>query len=187
MGIEDLLLAGTKRPFSLAACAFVLLLLGLVVRFAKGKSLASSTSKFAQKEKYPWLLQFPPSRRHTLADLKLKGVAGPFTTPTPEVLSQRAIPSTSTPDWNKDDQFTPTGFSTQDLRALGRFPDYSVITGTRYPEPYGPHFDIKKAIFRPFRPFRWSYHQTMGKSSRTTFFLMPGMRGHLETRGRSAS
>lgn len=165
MGIEDLLLAGTKRPLSLAACAFVLLLLGLIVRFVKGKSSAPAPNSSKPNEKYPWLLQFPPSRRHTLADLKLKGSTGPYTTPTPEVLSRLAIPSTSTPDWDKDNQFTPTGFSTQDLRALGRFPDYSVITGTRYPKPYGDHFDIKKAVFRPFRPFRWSYHQTMGKLS----------------------
>lgn len=167
MGFEELLLAGTKRPLPLAACAFVLLLLGLIVRFAQGWQgrSAPSKSKSGADEKYPWLLQFPPSRRQTLGDLKLRGLAGPFTTPTPDVLSRRAIPSTSTPDWSKDNQYTPTGFSTQDLRALGRFPDYSVITGTRYPKPYGSHFDIKKAIFRPFRPFRWNYHQTMGKYS----------------------
>lgn len=174
MGIEDLLLAGTKRPFSLAACAFVLLILGLLVRFAKGKSAITPTTKKnsskTPNEKYPWLLQFPPSRRHTLADLKLKNSTAPYTTPSPDVLSRLAIPSTSTPDWDKDNQWTPTGFSTQDLRAMGRFPDYSVITGTRYPKPYGDHFDIKKAVFRPFRPFRWSYHQTMGKTSFLTFF-----------------
>lgn len=171
MGIEDVLLAGTKRPLPIAACALVLLLVGLVVRFARGKSVLPSTksnSSKAAKDKYPWLLQFPPSRRHTLADLNVKGSTGPYTTPAPDVLSRRAIPSTSTPDWDKDDQFTPTGFSTQDLRALGRFPDYSVITGTRYPKPYGDHFDIKRAVFRPFRPFRWSYHQTMGKVTLVT-------------------
>lgn len=165
MAIQDVLFASAKSPISLAACAVILLLLGLGFRFAKGKSGSSSESSIsAASSKYPWILQFPPSRRHTLAELKLKGSsAAPYTTPSPEVLSRRAIPSTSTPDWDKDDQFTATGFSTQDLRALGRFPDYSIITGTRYPTPYGAHFDINKAVFRPFRPFRWSYHQTMGK------------------------
>lgn len=171
MGIEDLqvLLAGTKRPLPLAACALVLLLLGLLLKWTKGRSSSAPSSRSSKaKDKHPWLLQFPPSRRHTLAHLTLKGSTGPYTTPAPEVLSRRAIPSTSTPDWDKDDQFTPTGFATQDLRALGRFPDYSVITGTRYPKPYGDHFDINKAIFRPQRPFRWNYHQTMGTS-----FLSP--------------
>lgn len=169
MGIEQLLLAGTKQPLPIAACALVLVLVGLLVRFAKGKS---STTRVTGKDKHPWLLQFPPSRRHTLAGLKLPGgpSTGPYntTTPAPDVLSRRAIPSASTPDWDKDDQFTPTGFSTQDLRALGRFPDYSVLTGTRDPKPYGDQFDIHKAVFRPFRPFRWNYHQTMGEACLST-------------------
>lgn len=109
------------------------------------------------------MLQFPPPRRHALADLKLKASTAPYLVPAPDVLRRRAVPSTRTADWDADDWYTPTGFSTQDIRALGRFPDYSVLTGVRYPQPYGPQFDINKAMFRPFRPFRWSYHQTMGK------------------------
>lgn len=56
--------------------------------------------------------------------------------------------------------YTPTGFSTRDIRALGRFPDYAKLSGIRYPTPY-VDFDVTKARFRPFRPFRWNYHQTM--------------------------
>lgn len=146
-----------------AACVFLFALLGLAFHLARRKSVLHSKGVTVTADKHPWALQFPPSRRHTLAALKLKGSTGPYSTLPPEVLSQRAIPSATTPDWDQDDLYTPTGFSTQDIRALGRFPDYSVLTGVRYPKPYGSQFDINKAIFRPFRPFRWSYHQTMGK------------------------
>lgn len=40
--------------------------------------------------------------------------------------------------------------------------DYFELTGMAPPEPL-PNFDIKKAKARPYRPFRWEYHQTMGK------------------------
>lgn len=162
MAVGEPLLARIQ-PLPLAACALVLAVLGLVLRLARRGTRSSPKDASGTVEKYPWVLQFPPSRRHTLVDLKLKGSAGPYLVPTPDVLRRRALTSTKAPDWDADDLFTPTGFSTQDIRALGRFPDYSVLTGVRYPQPYGPQFDINKAIFRPFRPFRWNYHQTMGK------------------------
>ena len=161
MVIDHLLFAGT-RPLPYAACVLILALLGLGLHLVRRKTASSPKDASGTVEKQPWVLQFPPSRRHTLADMKLKGSVGPYTTPAPEVLRQRAVPSNRTADWDRDDLFTPTGFSTQDIRALGRFPDYSALTGVRYPQPYGPHFDINKAVFRPFRPFRWNYHQTMG-------------------------
>lgn len=164
MAIDQLLFAGTG-PLPYAACLLILALLGLGIHLARRKTASSPKDAFVAVEKHPWVLQFPPSRRHTLADLKLKGSAGPYTTPAADVLRRRAVPSTRTADWDRDDLFTPTGFSTQDIRALGRFPDYSVLTGVQHPQPYGPQFDINKAIFRPFRPFRWSYHQTMGMST----------------------
>jgi hypothetical protein len=62
-----------------------------------------------------------------------------------------------------DNLFTPTGFSVGDVQSLGRFPDYEVLSGVPLPEAY-KGFDIDKAIPRPYRPFRWAYHQTMCKS-----------------------
>lgn len=165
MAVGGLLLAGTNvLPF--AACGLAVLLLGLIWRLARGKPEESSFANDPRDppEKCPWVLQFPPSRRFTLADLGLKGAGGPYLVPSPDVLRRRAVTSTQTAKWDEDDLYTPTGFSTQDIRALGRFPDYSALTGVRYPQPYGSHFDISKAIFRPFRPFRWTYHQTMGKT-----------------------
>ncbi|ROV91528.1 hypothetical protein VMCG_09467 [Cytospora schulzeri] len=160
MAIDYLLFAGS-RPLPYAACVLILALLGLGVHLARRKTASSPKDASGTVEKHPWVLQFPPSRRHTLADLKLKGTSAPYTTPAPDVLRRRAVPSSRTADWDRDGLFTPTGFSTQDIRALGRFPDYSVLTGVPHPQPYGSQFDIKTAIFRPFRPFRWNYHQTM--------------------------
>lgn len=164
MEFDNLLVFGTG-PFPLAACALALVILGLVLRLLSTRT-SSSAKRISSRtlEKNPWILQFPPSQRHTLADLKLNNAStGPYLTPSPENLYKHAVPSTRTADMDQKNLFTPTGFSTEDIRALGRFPDYSVLTGTRYPQPYGDHFDINKAIFRPFRPFRWTYHQTMGK------------------------
>ena len=56
--------------------------------------------------------------------------------------------------------YTPTGFSADEVRALGDFPDYSILSGVPAPKPYHD-FDINKALPRPYRPFRWAYHQTM--------------------------
>ncbi|KAL4934619.1 uncharacterized protein BDV17DRAFT_249772 [Aspergillus undulatus] len=58
---------------------------------------------------------------------------------------------------------TATDLSDADIDALGlgRFPDYSVLSGVPHPTPC-PDFDIHNVCFRPYRPFRWTYHQTMG-------------------------
>jgi hypothetical protein len=107
------------------------------------------------------LLQFPPSRRHVLGALLAleKSVLEPDVAP--ESLSAKALPTTRAQDLSKDGQYTPTGFSTQEIRALGRFPDYALLSGVRHPKSCTADFDILKATFRPFRPFRWNYHQTM--------------------------
>lgn len=44
-----------------------------------------------------------------------------------------------------------------------RFPDYFKLSGVPLPEPL-EDFDVDKAKPRPYRPFRWPYHQTMGTS-----------------------
>jgi hypothetical protein len=65
-------------------------------------------------------------------------------------------------DYRKCDEskYTPTGFSVEEVKALGDFPDYATLAGVDLPEPY-TDFDITKACARPYRPFRWAYHQTM--------------------------
>lgn len=56
-----------------------------------------------------------------------------------------------------------SGFSIKDISRLGDFPDYARLSGVPLPSPL-PNFEIEKAIARPYRPFRWTYHQTMCKS-----------------------
>jgi hypothetical protein len=107
------------------------------------------------------LLQFPPSRRHVLGGLSALEKSVLEHDVSPETLQVKALPTTRALDLTVDDQYTPTGFSTQEVRALGRFPDYALLSGVRDPTPRGADFDISKAMFRPFRPFRWKYHQTM--------------------------
>ncbi|GAB1320985.1 Putative alpha-mannosyltransferase [Madurella fahalii] len=137
----------------LGTIAGFLLLLGLVRRF-----LLSFRSPIQTP---PYLLQFPPSRRHVLARLpQFEKWALQPEIPL-SVLSSQAIPTTVTPDLSKDNQYTPTGFATQEIRALGRFPNYALLSGVPNPEPVSPMWDISKALFRPFRPFRWNYHQHM--------------------------
>ncbi|KAI0123968.1 hypothetical protein BJ170DRAFT_586016 [Xylariales sp. AK1849] len=126
-------------------------------------------SRFTNKPKaidekadpYPSASVFPPSRRAALAKLLPSSKLATKETAIPSLeLRRNQLPSTHAQDLNKKDQFTPTGLLTQEIKALGRFPDYSVLSGIPHPRP-SPSFDIAKAAFRPFRPFRWTFHQTM--------------------------
>ena len=56
--------------------------------------------------------------------------------------------------------YTPTSISIGEVKALGDFPDYAELAGVPPPKPY-EGFKIESAITRPYRPFRWAYHQTM--------------------------
>jgi len=141
----------------LQACLGGVLLCGVVVTLfsrlrSRGKQVTPEPT---------YLLQFPPSRRHVLGGLSALEKSILQQEVAPKTLHARALPSTRAPDMAKDNQYTPTGFSTQEIRALGRFPDYALLSGVRYPQPCPADFDITRATFRPFRPFRWNYHQTM--------------------------
>ena len=59
-------------------------------------------------------------------------------------------------------KYTAMGVSVVEIRELGEFPDYAALTDVPLPEPYND-FRIETAITRPYRPFRWAYHQTMCK------------------------
>jgi hypothetical protein len=58
--------------------------------------------------------------------------------------------------------FIFSGFNVGDVVALGDFPDFATLSGVPLPSPLSS-FDINKALPRPYRPFRWAYHQTMCK------------------------
>lgn len=66
--------------------------------------------------------------------------------------------------------FTPTGISVEEIDALQDFPDYAELSGVPLPKPY-EEFKIETALPRPYRPFRWVYHQTMCTSLLSQNFL----------------
>jgi hypothetical protein len=183
LGMDSLLRLPPLIQLLLGGC----MLLGFVVIAIRR---LGSRGKQASPEP-TYLLQFPPSRRHVLGGLSAleKSVLEPDMAP--RTLRAKALPTTRAPDLTKDNQYTPTGFSTQEIRALGRFPDYSILSGVRHPKPCDVDFDISKAMFRPYRPFRWSYHQTMCKlllpssySRRLYVYDMTNLRSFDEVRSR---
>ena len=59
---------------------------------------------------------------------------------------------------------TPTGITIGELRELGDFPNYATLSGVPPPAVY-KDLKVETALPRPYRPFRWAYHQTMCISS----------------------
>lgn len=108
---------------------------------------------------------FPPSRREALADLPPDALKGPGKSATQ--LSQtppdytKRLPSEEV--WDADkfaDHVTATGFSLEEIKRLGDFPDYATLSGVPLPREC-EGFEISTAKARPYRPLRWAYHQTM--------------------------
>lgn len=103
---------------------------------------------------------FPPSRRSTLVGiLKDEELDEPT-----EDWTKNMLPIETSYSKADDTKRLPCGFSVKEIKALGNFPDYATLSGVPLPNPC-PEFDINKALPRPYRPFRWPYHQTMCKLS----------------------
>lgn len=100
----------------------------------------------------------PPQRRQVLANLKVEGVL--YREVDDKEIYEHILPMTTDYRTCDDQHYTPTGFSVSEIKALGDFPDYAALSGVPLPQPY-PEFNIDKALPRPYRPFRWAYHQTM--------------------------
>jgi hypothetical protein len=75
-------------------------------------------------------------------------------------MQKKMLPMTADYRTSPGKLYTPTGFSVDDIKKLGDFPDYATLSGVPLPSAY-PEHDIGKAMPRPYRPFRWAYHQTM--------------------------
>lgn len=117
------------------------------------------------KEKQPVASQprsetLPPLRRDFLNDIPRLDLTTKARQITEDDVIRYSLPMTA--DYMACDgvKYTPTGFSTEEIKALGDFPDYATLSGVPLPDPY-PEFDIDRALPRPYRPFRWNYHQTM--------------------------
>lgn len=105
---------------------------------------------------------FPPSRRSTLVEASLLETPAEEVTASRLNWSSRILPMRTPFQEASDHTYTPCEFSVAEIKALGDFPDYATLSGVPLPEPY-QSFDIQKALPRPYRPFRWAYHQTMCK------------------------
>ncbi|KAL4925746.1 heme-dependent oxidative N-demethylase family protein [Aspergillus undulatus] len=112
------------------------------------------------------LSTLPPQRRHTLKAL-LPNV--PYIEIPEDEILRHILPMIA--NWTECAStlargekglqvYTPTGFSITEIEALGDFPDYALLSGVPLPTKY-EGFDIERALPRPYRPFRWAYHQTM--------------------------
>ncbi|RAH47855.1 heme-dependent oxidative N-demethylase family protein [Aspergillus brunneoviolaceus CBS 621.78] len=106
----------------------------------------------------------PPPRRQALAALPL---AVPYQDIDEEEIKRHMLPMTADYRTSPDRRYTSTGFSVAELKALGDFPDYATLSGVPLPQPYRG-FDIDRARPRPYRPFRWAYHQTMSLTKMET-------------------
>lgn len=100
----------------------------------------------------------PPQRRQFLANLGDKKVPS-YAVDEKEVIAQ-ILPMHMDFRSCTDQKYTPTGFSVQEIKELSDFPNYAELSGVPLPNPYD-EFKIDSALPRPYRPFRWSYHQTM--------------------------
>ncbi|OAX82070.1 hypothetical protein ACJ72_03583 [Emergomyces africanus] len=107
----------------------------------------------------------PPSRRQALL-YTMKDVSVPLN---PESLVGRDVTDEGTLKsllpitanyFTCPAKYTPTGLSTDEIKALGDFPEYATLSGVPLPNPYF-EFKPEMAKPRPYRPFRWNYHQTM--------------------------
>lgn len=129
------------------------------------RSLSPGSEKASDAKEVNYVDTLPPSRRFALV---ATNVPAQYNTTTEKMIESR-------PNWTQsmtplersylesdDLTYTPCEFSIGEIKALGDFPDYASLSGVPLPNPY-PEFDIKTAKPRPYRPFRWAYHQTMCK------------------------
>lgn len=129
----------------------------------------------------------PPSTRDALARL-----ANPLPPAKRKLSTKRDVSEEEikenligfTADYRECDpkQYTCMGVSMLEIAALGDFPDYAALSGVPLPTAY-KEFVIEKALARPYRPFRWKYHQTMCMSS---IFLSCPAPKVMDTRGEHA-
>lgn len=129
-----------------------------------GKPLPSFSEKpvASKSQEISYQKVFPPSQRQQLSQLGPK-FAGAKDIDLSTLPTSRIVKLNDDVSKCSDSLYNFSGFSVKDIRLLGRFPDYATLSGVPLPSPL-PNFDITKAKPRPYRPFRWPYHQTMCKT-----------------------
>lgn len=102
----------------------------------------------------------PPPRRDAMLSLKSKIPKTASTQISEEHMLKNILPMTQDYQTAEDGLYTSMGFSVKEIKEMGDLPDYSALSGVPLPNAY-EQFQIDKALPRPYRPFRWNYHQTM--------------------------
>lgn len=131
-------------------------------------SAASKKQRSFEKNPAPVDYGFPPQQRQALARVAeaLPQLHEVFTRhgPNVELSAASVTPLEANYLDCEETTFTPTGISLEEVRLLGDFPNYAELSGIPHPRPY-EDFDIETALPRPYRPFRWAYHQTLCKTT----------------------
>ncbi|KAI0178639.1 hypothetical protein GGR52DRAFT_264649 [Hypoxylon sp. FL1284] len=124
---------------------------------ASSKPLASSTSDLldalppSQRGQLDTMVKtMPAAQRQAMGDLSFD----------PNTFARSLLDFEEDYRTADDSKYCYSGFSVREIKALGDFPDYSALSEVPKPTPY-LEFDIDRAKPRPYRPFRWAYHQTM--------------------------
>jgi hypothetical protein len=128
----------------------------------ENSSVASSGAHLLKSDLPAYVNSFPPSRRAGKDVLQLISMDPDreHVNSTSPITENSSSNLTIPEQLNETVPCTPTGFSIKDIQTLGDFPPYDLLSGVPLPKPYF-NFDLSKALPRPYRPFRWSYHQTM--------------------------
>ncbi|CZT16497.1 uncharacterized protein RCC_02340 [Ramularia collo-cygni] len=133
------------------------------------KSKSSSTSLKYER---------PPSRRHALPGCSSYDARS---TTKQDFRHDQPLPDKqSVNPAIHQDCFTPTGITRREIQQLRDFPDYAGLSGVPLPDPC-LEFDITKAMARPYRPFRWVYHQTMSLQKLDPNWWLELDRNYIET------
>lgn len=114
---------------------------------------------------HPYTQALPPSRRQSLAGSAKDDTR--WHEASDALIQDNLLPMAADYRTSPRNRYTPTGFSVEEIKTLADFPDYAKLSGVPLPSPYLNH-DINRACPRPYRPFRWAYHQTMCTISLST-------------------
>lgn len=156
--VEGLQQSGITTTLGIVIVAFGLAI--IFYTFLKSPTTIQRLQKIAPEKssKPQYATVFPPVQREVLTEIAPKlSFNGSSTLDLSElpVLSLDADYRLAEP-W----RYNFSGYSVGEIRALGDFPDYAKLSGVPLPKPLHD-FNIHTAVARPYRPFRWEYHQTM--------------------------
>lgn len=102
----------------------------------------------------------PPPRREAMLSMKSNIPKTASEQISEEHVLKNILPMTQNYETAEDGLYTSMGFSVKEVKEMEDLPDYSALSGVPLPNAY-EEFKIEKALPRPYRPFRWNYHQTM--------------------------